>query len=427
MSIATEKDYAGATLVVAVNVAPDLCAQLEHAVGTLNGNTSFMKCDSYLSKARRPLFLSSIKASESSIIFIDFDRSPEQAIESAQYVTQTYPGKISVVAIGRTRDPESILNAMRAGCCEFLSLPLQSNSLIELFDRLDRKRTSAQGGLSRAGTVISFCGVKGGVGATVIATHFAVYLAHCYQKRTLLIDSRPALGHVAIYLGMNGDQSLFGNVVQNLDRLDSELLDGFLAEHSSGLSVLTSPDTLVDAATPNEEEIAKALDFFRGEFDYVVVDCGTPREEPSASFIAASQHLYLVVTPEVGAIRDLSRHIDRLALRDSTLDKVELILNRVSRSDVIQPDQIEKSTGRPIAMCVPSMGLQFVRACNLGAPLLPNRKIPFTSKLSEWVAQVAGASTVFDEVDENKLLSTFKRTSGSAPLWKKGFAFNERH
>jgi pilus assembly protein CpaE len=275
--------------------------------------------------------------------------------------------------------------------------------------------------------VISFSGAKGGVGVTTIATHFAVYLAHCYQKRTLLIDSRPALGHVAIYLGLNRDQSLFRNVVQNLDRLDSELLDGFLAEHSTGLSVLASPDTLGDAVTINEDEIAKALEFFRGEFDYVVVDCGTPSDEQSAAFIAASQHLYLQVTPEVGAIRDLSRHIDRLALRASTPDKVELILNRVSRSDVIQPGEIQKSTGRPIAMCVPSMGREFVRACNLGTPLLPSRKIPFTAKLSEWVAQVAGASTVFDEVEENKLLSSLKRTSGGAPLWKKGFAFNERH
>jgi pilus assembly protein CpaE len=422
-----DKDETGATLVIAVNVAPDICAQLERAVGTLYGRTSFTKCDSYISTARRPLFLSSIKASESSIIFIDFDRSTEQAIESAQYLTQAYPGKISVVALGRARDPGSILNAMRAGCCEFLGLPLQSSSLIELFDRLDRKRASAHGGRSQAGSVISFCGVKGGVGVTTIATHFAVYLAHCYQKRTLLIDSRPALGHVAIYLGMNSDQSLFRNVVQNLDRLDSELLDGFLAEHSSGLYALTSPDALGDAVTINEEAVAKAIEFFRGEFDYVVVDCGMPHQERSAPFIAASQHLYLVVTPEVGAIRDLSRHIDQLALRDSTLDKVELILNRVSRSDVIQSDQIQKSTGRPIAMCVPSMGREFVRACNLGTPLLPSRKVPFTAILSEWVAQVAGAAAVFEEVEENKLLSSFKRTSSSASPWKKGFAYNERH
>ncbi len=427
MSYPVDKDDTPTTLVAAVNVAPDVCVQLGRAVETLDGTTSFMKCDSYISKMRRPPFLASIQASESSIIFIDFDRSTEQAIESAQYLTLTYPGKISVVALGSTRVAGNILNAMRAGCCEFLSLPLQPNSLIELFDRLDRKRASADGGKSQPGSVISFCGVKGGVGVTTIATHFAVYLAHCHQKRTLLIDSHPALGHVAIYLGMNGGQSLFRNVVQNLHRLDSELLVGYLAEHSSGLSVLTSPDSLADAEPVNEEGVAKALEFMRGEFDYVVVDCDRPTQEGSAPFIEASQRLYLQVTPEVGAIRDLSRHIDQLALRESNLDKVELILNRVSRSDEIHSDQIEKSTGRPIAMRVPSMGREFVRACNLGTPILPSRKVPFTSMLSEWVAKVTGESAVSEEIEDDKRISAFKRTSGSTSLWKKGFAFNERH
>jgi len=423
MSLSPSDRILGTTLVVSVGLPAELCVRLEQAVNAHFRKGSFLKSESYITATRRPTFLTSIKTIESSIIFIDFDRSTEQAVESAQYLSQEFQGRVSVVAIGLSRDPGLILSAMRAGCCEFLTLPLQTAALLELFERLDKKKNLTQSRQAQGGSIISFFGAKGGVGVTTIATHFAVYLAQHYRKRTLLIDGRPELGHVAIYLGINSDRFHFQNVMRDIGRMDSELLQGFLAEHSSGLRVLTSPDTGGDAARSNERTIAETLEFLRGEFDYIVIDGSMPHQRRGISFVSASDRLQIVLTPEVSAIRDLSRHLDRFGSGVPSADKLQLILNRVSRTDVIRPEEIEESTKLPIALRVPSMGREFVRACNLGEPLHLDPKVPFTTSLSEYVAEVAGITPVVSGDAEHRGLMQFKRTSNHALLWRKGFAY----
>ena len=427
MSVSPGDRNLGTTLVVSIGLPADLCARIDQVVKSHFFKGSFLKSESYISVSRRPTFLATIKALESSIVFIDFDRSTESAIESAQYLSQEFQGKVSVVAIGLSRDPGQILSAMRAGCCEFLTLPLQTAALLELFERLDKRKSSTQSRQTQTGSIISFFGAKGGVGVTTIATHFAVYLAECYQKRTLLIDGRPELGHVAIYLGINSDRFHFQNVLREIGRMDNELLQGFLAEHSSGLRILTSPDGSGDFVRTNENTIAETLEFLRGEFDYIVIDGAIPHRSWTGSFIAASQRLHFVLTPEVSAIRDLSRRLERFAKGETSADRLQLILNRVSRTDVIRPEEIEESTKLRIALRVPSLGREFVRACNLGEPLHLDSKVPFTTRLSEFVAEVAGITPVVTGEAEHRGLLQFKRTSNHALLWRKGFAFNERH
>ena len=85
------------------------------------------------------------------------------------------------------------------------------------------------------GTIVSLMGVKGGVGTTSIAVQLAATISKVYGKRTLLVDAHPELGHACIYLGLDAERSHFANVVQNVNRLDSELLRGFVVRHALGL------------------------------------------------------------------------------------------------------------------------------------------------------------------------------------------------
>jgi pilus assembly protein CpaE len=410
------------SLLIAVNLAGDTCDRLEQAVKAHSGRGDLLRCPSYISTARRPFFLTSIKAARSSIVFIDFDRSPDQAMESAQYLTQAFPGKVTVVALTSSRDPGNILNAMRAGCSEFLNLPLQPSSLAELMNRVAMKRNSTTLGQSHFGSVISMFGVKGGVGTSSLATHFAVYLAYVHKKRTLLIDNHLELGHVAIYLDVDGSLHTFYDVVRNVDRLDSELLQGFLGTHCSGLHVLTSVDSPSAPSIPEPDAIAKTLDFLRGEFDYIIVDCDIRQDSYNGPFVAASQRLYLITTPEVSAIRDLSRYIDRFALDDPSLNKIGVVLNKLSDSDAIQVDEVEKSARMPIAISIPADGREFVRACNLGEPLYPGGRQAITVKLSEWAAQVAGTPPTVHEVRTHKGMWPFRRSSSHLMFGRKGLA-----
>jgi pilus assembly protein CpaE len=411
-----------APLLIAINVSPDAIERLETLAAERSWRGGVLKCNSYISAAKRPLFLSSILASQTSIAFIDFDESTEQAAESAQYLAQAFAGKITVVALTKSRDSGNVLNAMRAGCSEFINLPLFTGALVEFFERFERRRLANRSTLPRTGSLILFFGVRGGAGSTMLATHLAVYLALYHHKRTLLVDYHQELGHVSVYLGIDGNQNLFQEVVRNVDRLDSELLHGLLAEHSSGLKILTSPDVCGTARDADSQALSKTVDFLRGEFDYLIVDCDIKSEERNLPLISSSQCIYLVATPEVSAIRDLSRHMDRFAQLDPANDKLRLVLNRVSSSDAIQIDEIEQAAHLPAAACVPYNSQEFTRACNLGQPLLLDGKSTSAERISEWAAQVAGSpQDPAADRKGNSLLGIWKAARNGA-FAKKGFA-----
>ena len=69
--------------------------------------------------------------------------------------------------------------------------------------------------------------------------------------------------------------------------------------------------------------MAQTLDFLRGEYDYVLVDCASTLDDTNMAVIEASNQVYLVATPEIGAIRDLSRLVDNLSQNDHNGERVK--------------------------------------------------------------------------------------------------------
>ena len=123
---------------------------------------------------------------------------------------------------------------MRAGCSEFLYKPYNEAVLLESLHRMQEQLATPSVKNVAHGSVLSFFGAKGGVGSTTLAVHLATYLVENHQKKVLLIDNHLELGHVCVYLGLDGSRYHFAEVVRNVNRLDSELLRGFIAKHPSG-------------------------------------------------------------------------------------------------------------------------------------------------------------------------------------------------
>jgi len=80
------------------------------------------------------------------------------------------------------------------------------------------------------------------------------------------------------------------------------------------------------------ESITQTLDFLRGEYDYVIVDGPSSLDETNLAVIDASNEVYLIATPEIAAIRDLSRYVDSLSQGEHDIGKVKVVINRFSSS-----------------------------------------------------------------------------------------------
>jgi pilus assembly protein CpaE len=397
-------------VVLTVALESAMADLVEEAVHQKHWNAANSRHKHYISGARRPAFALGLKPSNQYVTLVNFDQSLEQASEAARYLSQTFAGHVTVVAVSASLNPELMLAAMRSGCSEFLS-DLTSHALPELLDRLEmRWRHTESAEAAAQGAILSLFGTKGGVGTTTLAVHLATFLVQCHGRRTLLIDHHSELGHVCVHLGMDGSRCLFSEVVRNFDRLDSELLSGFVGHHASGLDILSSPDISGPGAPITADAVARTLAFLRSEYDYVVIDSGPPVDATDVAVLEASTALYVVTSPEIGAVRDLSRYIDRLAPIESLSDKIKVVLNRFDGQHAIHIDQIEKAVKLPVAIQLPECYPELVRSHNLGEPISPFAKSAMANAVIKWVDSIVGRSSrVKANPKKSGLLSLLKQ------------------
>jgi pilus assembly protein CpaE len=377
--------------VITVCLDPDTAERIVLSVEKMPWLVTSSNFEAYISAARRPYIGPQLKAADGCIAIVDFDRCPEDAVETTRYLQQLFPGKITVIALAQSREPELLLLAMRGGCTEFLHKPLKTEAFTEVLRRLERQWTATTVRSAPLGSILSFFGAKGGVGTTTLAVHLAVYLVQVCQKRVLLIDNHAELGHVSVYLGIDGSRYHFNEVVRNVSRLDSELLQGFVAKHTSGLEVLSSPDVCGSMNHMDPEAVSKTLEFLKNEYDFIILDCSTNLDDLALSVIDVSARVYLVATPEIGAIRDLSRYVDNLMQIDYTTEKMHVVINRFSSRYAVSVEQIEKAIRLPIAIRLPNSYTELVRSVNLGEPVSPKTKSDFAAQCIKWANSLAGA------------------------------------
>ena len=265
----------------------------------------------YMGRNRRPQFSQRVKDSGACIAIVDFDRNPEQAAQSTETLHQIFAGKIAVIAVSKQSNADLLLQAMRAGCSEFLPCPFDLSQFTEMVARLQsRIAASSPASPRNTGNVIALFGVKGGVGCTTLAVYLATFLVRQHRKKVLLIDHHHQLGHVCLYLGLTENPYYFDELLRNVDRLDIELLAGFLTRHPSGLDVLPSPDTCAVRYSSSPHDMEHVLEFLRGEYDYVILDSSLESHKLNSAIIDAPTRSTWSRRPMWRSLRDLSRHVE---------------------------------------------------------------------------------------------------------------------
>ena len=338
----------------------------------------------YVTADRRPQFSPILKTAASCVALIDFDRDSELALQTTDRLRQLFLNKIFIVGIGAKLDAGILLRAVRNGCTEFLTKPVSLAELTASLNRFHAARTVAPRAQSRIGRVIAIFGAKGGVGTTMLAVHLATHLVSQHGKKTLLIDHKQQLGHVALYLGLKETPYHFDELLRNANRLDSELLNGFVVRHKSGLDVIASPEAAAGIHQPKPDQLDLVMEFLRSEYDYVLIDSPAASQDFKTSIIDQFDEIYIVATPDVAALRDLAHLVQELSITDSAASKLRVVVNRSTATDSITPAQIEKVVRFPISIAVPNNYFELLRAINDGEPVPPNRRSEFNQSLARW-------------------------------------------
>ncbi|MGD0796521.1 MAG: AAA family ATPase [Acidobacteriaceae bacterium] len=361
----------------------------------------------YITAERRPQFAPVLKNAASCIALVDFDRDPELALKTTERLQHIFLRKINIVAIGAELDASILLRAVRNGCTEFLTKPITPDDIATALVRFQAGLSVDPQAQSGIGRIIAFFGAKGGVGTSMLAVHLATHLVRQHGKKTLLIDHKPQLGHIALYLGLKDTQYHFDELLRNADRLDSELLNGFVVRHRSGLDVIASPELAGSAHETKAEDLEQVMDFLRREYDYILVDSPVAFQDSKASVVDHSDEVYIVSTPDVASLRDLARLVENLSLTEAATSKLRVVVNRSTASDSVTPEQIEKAVRFPISVAVPNNYFELLRAINDGEPIPPQRRSEFNAALARWANLIANGAAAADPPAPKKKLFAF--------------------
>jgi pilus assembly protein CpaE len=320
---------------------------------------------------------------------------------------QTFTHNLKLIAVSSRSDHDFLLRAMRAGCDDVLHRPIDVAHLSTTLQRFQRGFIQQALVPKGVGKVISFYGVKGGVGTTTMAVHLATHLVRKHSKRVLIIDHKHELGHVSLHLGLKQSVYHFDELLRNAERLDAELLDGFVTRHPSGLEVIPSPDSCSRVHAGSPEAIARVLSYLRTRYDFILIDSSLDYEHSFAAITQASDEVALVCTPDVAALRDLVRRVEHLCAVSGLSDKLKIVINRATSEDAVGTKEIEAAIKFPVSIAVPNHYLGLLRAINEGEPISPQQRGPFTQAVGQWCERIAAEKATAMTAAKSKKKSLF--------------------
>lgn len=324
--------------------------------------------------ARYEFFIEVISQSVPDVAVVSLDSDQAKALQLIAQMNDDLP-EVPILAISARGDGQAILQALRNGAREFLTVPIVLEDLLKALQRLQRVRPGGEkGDNGKAQTkvnslVIAVLGSRGGVGCTSLAVNLGATLAQDAHHTAALIDLDLALGDADVALDLMADYTL-ADVALNIDRLDLQFLRRSLSKHSSGLSLLPHPVQMEDASLIREDHLQRVIGLLRASYTHLVLDLSKSFSTTDVTALRMADLILLVAQLDLTSLRNVVRMMATLTANDGLADKVQLVLNRVGSETDISLKKAEETVGKPIYWQIPNDPKPLMESRNQGMPLL---------------------------------------------------------
>ena len=307
---------------------------------------------------------------------------------------------VAIFAIAASAEPDLILQSMRAGANEFFpwvpgGQTQASRQMEESFQgavrRTAARREAANAGARQPCVNHVFLGAKGGAGTTTIAVNCGVELASLTKRPTLILDLKPCLGEVALFLGVRPRFTLL-DAIENLHRLDKDFLRELVAKHKSGVDIMAGSEQFDRPGAQDAGAIEELLRVLARTYEYMVIDVGNSVNACSVAALYAADTVFLVANPDVPSIRNAQRLVDRVRQLGAGSERVKILLNRVGDQHLIAPKQIETALGYGIHHTFTSDYRTVSTALNSGVPITMANNSELAAQFGSFTRQMLGMS-----------------------------------
>ncbi len=268
------------------------------------------------------------------------------------------------IAIHSSQEPSAFHFALRLRMQELLAPPFEDTQLSEALDQVARHNERHPLAMESTERFYAFLPAKPGVGASTIAANTTWAFSRAPNTNVLLAD-------FDIYSGVTG---FMFNVEHEFSVTDaasrSQTLDDDawqrLIKKVGNIDLLLSDAPQLGEGIQNRQ-IAQLIEYSRRNYSVVNADLAGTLDETSLAVMRDASKIFLVVTPELAALR-LAR-LKALVFRKLDMeDKVCLLVNRVTKRMELSIEDIEKTVGLPVFSTFPCEYADVIKGIRTGEP-----------------------------------------------------------
>jgi pilus assembly protein CpaE len=353
--------------------------------------------------SRYDFFFDVVMQTRPDMALVALDSDVSKGLALVARITQEL-SDCNVLVISASTEGSLILQAMRNGAKEFLSLPLKLEDVLSALERIRQTQMTRAGeGQVRSCQVITLAGASGGVGCTSLAVNLGCILARGEQNSVVVIDLDFALGDSDVWLDIIPDYTI-QDVAENITRLDYSLLKRSLTRHDCGVFLLPRPVQLDDNIKITADQLRRVVSLLKTTFTHLVIDISKSFGPLDMAAMETADNVLLVTQLDLPCLRNVVRLMQYLEHVEGLTDKIRIVVNRVGLEDTqISLNKALETIGREIAWQVPNDFATMVEARNNGVPLMMQAPRAKLTRALELIAeQLSPPDTPKVEPDEKK-------------------------
>lgn len=317
-----------------------------------------------------------IAETQPDVILLDFEFQ-QHPFDLVDKIVSKY-SMCAVVAILSESEKVDSDRVLLLGARDFIQYPYQSDNLvitikrvIELLER-DQAHSSLTPVLDtyvKPANTFTIFSPKGGVGTTTISTNLAISLHKTLKEDVLVIDGKHLFGHIALYYNLRTGNSIT-DLIAHAGNLDERLIKQVVVRHTSGIHVLPSPNSIIEAQGIEPENLYKVIQSLQMVFPNIIIDGGNYLDENTVTYMDSSDKILLVLNPDIASMRDVRQFIEISATLSYPKDKTLLILNLTGRKADVKREEIENILKMKIFGKIPADANLALSSLNEGVPIL---------------------------------------------------------
>jgi len=313
----------------------------------------------------RAAHLAMQKTTSPRILVVDIS-GEEHALKALADLATVVEPDVCVLVIGELDGMELYREITRGlGAADYLAKPLVRDRVARHFGGfvLGRAPSSAT---ALGGRVLAITGVRGGCGASTIATNLAWHFGVTLHHHTVLVDPDLYRGNAAFLLNLIPGEGLSA-ALESPFRIDTLLAERAAQPAAERLHVLAG-ESPVGVLPGYASGAAQALiDALRKRYNFIVLDVPFAPVPLYRDLLEQAHQQVLVMEPSLVSLRDVLR------LNTYTPSHGQpplIVLNRLGLPGGLTRRQVEDSLKRKVDIVLPDMPKQMRGAANLGEPAI---------------------------------------------------------